>query len=63
MAAQASNEGRSTYAPLYFNKNNYNCLKARMKIYLKSIDSSMWDMLEKGYTLPTTTIEGVDIRR
>ena len=41
---------------LFFNGFNYSYWKARMRIFLKSIDSDVWDMVEFGYKVPMDTI-------
>lgn len=61
MASQALNVGQSISIPPYFNGNDNNYWKARMRIYLKSIDLFVWNIVENEYTTPIITVEGVDV--
>ena len=46
------NEGNSTTRPPLFNGNNYGYWKARMTIFLQSIDYELWDVIKKGPYIP-----------
>ena len=45
-------EGQSTSGPPYFDGTNYTYWKARMKIYLQSIDYELWLNVSKGPYIP-----------
>ena len=54
MASSSSNisivKGQSIYKPPLFDGNNYNYLRCRMLIYLKSINLDLWNIVVNGYT-------------
>ncbi|KAL5556374.1 hypothetical protein UlMin_038610 [Ulmus minor] len=45
-------EGNSTTRPPLFNGKNYGYWKARMTIFLQSMDYELWDVIEKGPYIP-----------
>ena len=45
-------QSQSLNAPSYFDGSNYAFWKVRMKAYLCSIDESVWDVVEIGWTRP-----------
>ena len=55
----AFSEGQSIARPPMFNGSDYAYWKARMKIYLVSVDYDVWDIIETGYTPPTETVNGI----
>ncbi|KAL5571206.1 hypothetical protein UlMin_020803 [Ulmus minor] len=50
-------EGNSTTRPSLFNGNNYGYWKARMTIFLQSMDYELWDVIEKGPYIPMKKCE------
>ena len=50
-------EGHSTNRPPLFNGSDYNYWKARMTIYLQSIDYSLWEVIENGPYVPLKVIK------
>ena len=50
-------EGNSTTRPPLFNGNNYGYWKARMTIFLQSMDYELWDVIEKGPYIPMKKCE------
>ena len=54
-------EGQSIARPPMFNGTDYAYWKARMKIYLSSVDYDVWDIIEMGYRSPTVIVSGVEI--
>lgn len=53
-------EGQSTSRPPYFDGSNYAYWKARMKIYLQSIDYNLWLIVAKGPYVPMKNVDNVD---
>lgn len=47
-------EGQSISRPPFFTGSNYTYWKVRMQIFLQSLDFDLWDIVENGYTKPTT---------
>ena len=45
----------SLNAPPYFNGSNYAFWKVRMMAFLCSIDESIWDVVDVGWTRPEAT--------
>ena len=43
---------QSLNAPPFFNESNYAFRKVRMHAFLCSIDESIWDVVENGWTRP-----------
>lgn len=50
-------EGFSTIRPPFFNGNDFNYWKARMRIYLQSVDYDLWDIVENGPYMPIKIVE------
>jgi hypothetical protein len=50
-------EGHSTNRPPFFDDTHYNYWKARMMIYVQSIDYNIWKIIEYGPYVPTKTIK------
>ena len=50
-------EGHSTNRPPLFDGNDYNYWKARMTIYLQSIDYNLWEVIENGPYVPMKLIK------
>ena len=50
-------EGNSTTRPPLFNGNNYGYWKARMTIFLQSMDYELCDVIEKGPYIPMKKCE------
>uniref|UniRef100_A0A6V7QUX0 CCHC-type domain-containing protein n=1 Tax=Ananas comosus var. bracteatus TaxID=296719 RepID=A0A6V7QUX0_ANACO len=50
----ATIEGQSIAHPPLFNRSNYTYWKVRMQIFLQFLDFDLWDIVENGYTKPTT---------
>uniref|UniRef100_A0A6N2N939 DUF4219 domain-containing protein n=1 Tax=Salix viminalis TaxID=40686 RepID=A0A6N2N939_SALVM len=55
------NEGASTSRPPFFDGNDYAYWKARMTIYLQSIDFDLWLSIENGSHRPIKTENGIEI--
>lgn len=55
------NEGASTSRPPFFDGNDYAYWKARMTIYLQSIDFDLWLSIENGPHRPLKTENGIEI--
>ena len=53
-------EDISTSRPPYFDGSNYAYWKARMKIYLQSIDYNLWLIVAKGPYVPMKNVDNVD---
>ncbi|KAL5540959.1 hypothetical protein UlMin_044251 [Ulmus minor] len=51
-------EGNSTTRPPLFNGNNYGYWKARMIIFLQSMEYELWEVIEKGPYIPMNKVEG-----
>ena len=54
-------EGQSSSRPPLFSGTNYGYWKARMKIFIQSIDFQLWKVIMKGPYIPTINVDGVDI--
>ena len=54
-------EEQSTSRPPYFNGTNYTCWKARMKIYLQSIDYQLWLNVSNGPYIPIKNVNNVEV--
>ena len=50
-------EGHSTNRPPLVDGNDYNYWKARMTIYLQSIDYNLWELIENGPYVPMKLIK------
>ena len=50
-------EGGSTTRPPLFNGSNYAYWKARMRVFLKTIDERVWMTVVQGWTHPTEIVE------
>ena len=61
LSNNAFSEGQSIARPPMFNGTDYAYWKARMKIYLSSVDYDVWDIIETGYRSPTVIVNGVEI--
>ena len=55
------NEGASTSRPPFFDGDDYAYWKARMTIYLQSIDFDLWLSIENGPHRPLKTVNGIEI--
>lgn len=53
-------EGKSTSRPPFFDGSNYAYWKAKMKIYLQSIDYNLWLIVTKGPYIPMKKVDNVD---
>ena len=53
-------EGQSTSRPPYFDGSNYTYWKARMKIYLQSIDYELWLNVSKGPFIPIKIVNNIE---
>ena len=53
-------EGQSTSRPPYFDGTNYTYWKARMKIYLQSIDYELWLNVSKGPFIPIKIVNNIE---
>ncbi|KAL5576060.1 hypothetical protein UlMin_017759 [Ulmus minor] len=51
-------EGNSTTRPPLFNGNNYGYWKARIIIFLQSMEYELWEVIEKGPYIPMNKVEG-----
>ena len=54
-------EGESTSRPPYFDGSNYGYWKIRMKIYLQSIDYSLWLNVVKGPYVPMKNVNNTKV--
>ena len=45
-------QSQSLNAPPYFDGSNYAFWKVRMRVFLCSIDESVWDAVDIGWTRP-----------
>ncbi|GAV75152.1 DUF4219 domain-containing protein/UBN2 domain-containing protein, partial [Cephalotus follicularis] len=45
----------------YFDGNNYSHWKAKMTIFIQSLDYNLWDLIVDGLNLPTITLENGDV--
>ncbi|GAV77209.1 DUF4219 domain-containing protein/UBN2 domain-containing protein, partial [Cephalotus follicularis] len=45
----------------YFDGNNYSHWKAKMTIFIQSLDYNLWDLIVDGPNLPTITLENGDV--
>ena len=61
LSNNAFSEGQSIARPPMFNGTDYAYWKARMKIYLSSVDYDVWDIVETGYKPPVTIINDIEI--
>ena len=52
-------EGTSTNKPPLLDGDNYAYWKVRMVAFLKAIDLKVWKSIVNGYSLPTTTADGI----
>ena len=57
----AFSEGQSIARPPMFNGSDYAYWKARMKIYLVSVDYDVWDIIETGYKPPTIIVNEIEM--
>ena len=48
-------EGSAVNKPPLFDGKNYTFWKARMKVFLMSLDPKCWLVVEKGYAAPSIT--------
>ncbi|KAL4271694.1 hypothetical protein GQ457_13G017440 [Hibiscus cannabinus] len=46
-------KSQSITKPAYFNGDNYSCWKNRMRLFIKSNDYQVWDVMEDGPFIPT----------
>ena len=53
-------EGESTSRPPYFDETNYTYWKARMKIYLQSIDYELWLNVSKSPFIPIKIVNNIE---
>ena len=53
-------EGQSTCRPSYFDGSNYTYWKARMKIYLQSIDYELWLNVSKRHFIPIKIVNNIE---
>jgi hypothetical protein len=60
-SALAYLEGSSTNRPPLFDGNNFNARKDRFKIYVCSIDYSLWHIFEEGPYVPMKMVDDVQI--
>ena len=51
-------EDQSTSRPPLFNSTNYTFWKARMKIFIQTLDYDMWGVITRGPHTPTLKING-----
>ena len=51
-------EGQSSNRPPYFNGSNYSYWKARMRIYIQSVDFELWRIVANGPFTISKTVEG-----
>ena len=54
-------EGQSTNRPSLFSGINFPYWKARMKIYIQTVDYHLWKVILKGPQIPSIKIDGIDI--
>ncbi|GAV75794.1 hypothetical protein CFOL_v3_19270, partial [Cephalotus follicularis] len=47
--------------PPFFDGNNYSHLKAKMPIFIQSLDYNLWDLIVDGPNLPTITLENGNV--
>ncbi|GAV86660.1 zf-CCHC domain-containing protein/DUF4219 domain-containing protein/UBN2 domain-containing protein [Cephalotus follicularis] len=47
--------------PPFFDGNNYGHWKAKMTIFIQSLDYNLWDLIVDGPNLPTVTLENRDV--
>ena len=53
-------EGQSTSRPPYFDGINYTYWKARMKIYLQSVDYELWLNVSKGPSIQIKIVNNIE---
>ena len=53
----SNRDGSTTNRPPFFDGSNYAYWKARMRIFLQSMDRPVWLSTQTGYTLPTEQVE------
>jgi hypothetical protein len=51
--------GMSLYVPPFFDGSNYAYWKVKMCAFLKSIDERVWTAVDKGWSKPEESIDGV----
>ena len=54
-------EGQSTSSPPYFDGINYTGWKARMKIYLQSVDYQLWLNVSNGPYIPIKMVNNIEV--
>ncbi|GAV60729.1 DUF4219 domain-containing protein/UBN2 domain-containing protein [Cephalotus follicularis] len=54
-------ESQNISKPLLFDGNNYGHWKAKMTIFIQSLDYNLWDLIVDGPNLPTVTLENGDV--
>ncbi|GAV78593.1 DUF4219 domain-containing protein/UBN2 domain-containing protein [Cephalotus follicularis] len=54
-------ESQNISKPPFFDGNNYSYWKAKMTIFIQSLDYNLWDLIVDGPNLPTVTLENGDV--
>ncbi|GAV84579.1 zf-CCHC domain-containing protein/DUF4219 domain-containing protein/UBN2 domain-containing protein [Cephalotus follicularis] len=54
-------ESQNISKPPFFDGNNYGHWKAKMTIFIQSLDYTLWDLIVDGPNLPTVTLENGDV--
>ncbi|GAV57796.1 zf-CCHC domain-containing protein/DUF4219 domain-containing protein/UBN2 domain-containing protein [Cephalotus follicularis] len=54
-------ESQNISKPPFFDGNNYGHWKAKMTIFIQSLDYNLWDLIVDGPNLPTVTLENGDV--
>ncbi|GAV60441.1 DUF4219 domain-containing protein [Cephalotus follicularis] len=54
-------ESQSILKPPYFDGNNYSHWKAKMTIFIQSLDYNLWDFIVDGPNLPTIRNKNGDV--
>ncbi|GAV85125.1 DUF4219 domain-containing protein [Cephalotus follicularis] len=53
-------ESQNISKPPFFDGNNYNHWKAKMNIFIQSLDYNLWDLIINGPDLPTSINENAE---
>jgi len=56
-------KGASIHKPLMFSGVNYQFWKVRMKIFIESIDPSIWNAIVNGPYIPMSVVNGVSVMK